>query len=543
MIDNGGANGAIVERNVTWERYIGYGYSGGAQPRQSSTPPSFVTRADNIGDDFYALVFSVGFGNILTNDNNATKLQAEKRDKSQIMRFQRNSDDGTYFITAMSDGKALDVAQGNTQRSRVYFHPLHRGDNQRFRIEQNGDRYMLAPKSGPQLVLDAAGHQGNFADASQIWSFSRNNTNPQWFEIRKIDNADTYLNPKPTLTSLSITTLPEKQSYIVGETLDTKGMILTAVYSDGTREAISSGFTWSPTILTEAADTTISVNYGGMTALFGVFVNEPGFVRDETIMMDMLNGIVMSATITNLGIKFDWAPHNNHFGYRIFRSKSPNDEGISITDFPITSKDGHYAGQYFDVNIEPDTQYYYTIRAVEAEAGFNMATIEIIPERLGSIGAAMPVLTKKSSATETTPDEKENEPKKNFMLMTIGIDTMLVNDEIKEIDPGRRTAPIIRDGRTLTPIRSIIETMGGSVDWTPAESKITLTAYENILEMWINSRRLLRNGRDAEMDIAPAVINERTMLPLRFVSDNIGCEIAWIGSSQQIVIVFYTFGG
>ena len=149
------------------------------------------------------------------------------------------------------------------------------------------------------------------------------------------------------------------------------------------------------------------------------------------------------------------------------------------------------------------------------------------------------ITTEPPITTPGTPDSPK--PKKNFILMTIGQDTMLVNDEIKEIDPGMGTTPVIKGGRTLTPIRVIVKTMGGTVGWETAEHKVTLEVYENKLEMWIGDKLLVSNGSTKEMDVAPEIINGRTMLPLRFVSENVGCQIAWIGSTQQIVIVFYTF--
>jgi hypothetical protein len=41
------------------------------------------------------------------------------------------------------------------------------------------------------------------------------------------------------------------------------------------------------------------------------------------------------------------------------------------------------------------------------------------------------------------------------------------------------------------------------------------------------------------MDVAPAIVNDRTLLPIRFAAENLGCEIEWIGSSREIVIVFF----
>ena len=499
-----------------------------------------VTRADDIGNDFYA--FIINGGNMLTNDNGATKFQAEKRDKSQIMRFQRNADDGTYCITAMSNGSALDVQEGNKKTSRVYFYSsLHKMDNQRFRIEKNGDKYMLGIKSGPELVLDSAGQQGNFSDGSQMWAYSRNDTSPQWYEIRKIDDVNAYLNPPATLTSIAIATKPTKTVYGINEILDTSGLSLTAKYSDNTTKSITSGFTCSPTILDTVGTQTIIVTYEDKTTSFTVNVTE----STSNSTAGLINGIILTATVTEVGVKFDWTPNNNALGYRIFRSKISGGEGISITDFPITAKDGDYAGQYVDVNVDPETQYYYTICELTKEASFDSVKVEIIPEELGRRGEELAVYTdivQTLILPEIDDDSETGKPKKHYMMMTVDSPTMLNDDIVKEIDlPGMNTTPIIKNGRTLAPIRVIVETMGGNVGWTETDSKVTLSAYDKTLELWIGHKKLYINGLEKEMDIAPEVRNGRTMLPLRFVSENVGCQIAWIGSTRQIIIVYYTF--
>jgi len=360
-------------------------------------------------------------------------------------------------------------------------------------------------------------------------------------------DAGKTLTVAPTVSSIAVSKRPMKPEFIVGESIDPVDISLYVTYSDGTSKTVTSGFTISPTVLTAAGSQKITVTYEGKSATFTVNVAEPVSKPDNSTP-GLLNGITLAYTVTELGVKFDWTPNNNHFGYRIYRSNISGEEGISITDFPITAKDGAYAGQYLDVNVDSDTQYYYTIRAVIAEASFDMATITITPEVLGPASEELAVLTSviQTPKPPAIPDDPE-EPKepvlvKNFVLMTIGVDTMLVNDKVVEIDPGRGTTPIIKDGRTLTPIRVIIETMGGKVGWLESESKVTLEAYGNTLEMWIGSKQLLINGEGKEMDVVPTIINGRTMLPLRFVSENVGCEIAWIGSTQQIIIVFYTFG-
>jgi len=51
---------------------------------------------------------------------------------------------------------------------------------------------------------------------------------------------------------------------------------------------------------------------------------------------------------------------------------------------------------------------------------------------------------------------------------------MFVNSEVKEIDPERDTTPIIKNGRTMVPIRAIVEALGGYVSWDEDEEKVTV---------------------------------------------------------------------
>lgn len=81
--------------------------------------------------------------------------------------------------------------------------------------------------------------------------------------------------PAPvTLTSISVSSMPSKTLYTVGDTLDTTGLILTALYSNGSSIAVESGFSCSPTILDIAGTQTITVTYSGKTTTFNVSVSE-----------------------------------------------------------------------------------------------------------------------------------------------------------------------------------------------------------------------------------------------------------------------------
>ena len=118
---------------------------------------------------------------------------------------------------------------------------------------------------------------------------------------------------------------------------------------------------------------------------------------------------------------------------------------------------------------------------------------------------------------------------------------MKINDKSAEIDLGRGTKPIITDGRTLVPIRSIIEAFGGSVDWDDSTQTVTLTMADDTIELVINSYVAYLNGHSYTLDVAPAIINDRTMLPIRFIAEGFNLGVAWDDSSKTVTLVRDTF--
>jgi hypothetical protein len=216
---------------------------------------------------------------------------------------------------------------------------------------------------------------------------------------------------------------------------------------------------------------------------------------------------------TPVGIRIGWHPSDNVHGYNIYRSTVRGQWGERINETPV------YGDRFFDINVERNAIYFYTI-------------VEINPD-----GTETPITNEQA---EIIADEIEItiQGARGFILMEIESAIMLVNGEILEIDPGRETTPIIRNGRTLIPIRAVIEAMGGSAEWIALESRIDISAFENILSMWLGRTDIRVNGANNSMDIAPESINGRTMLPVRFVAENIGCQIEWIASTQEIVIVY-----
>lgn len=132
--------------------------------------------------------------------------------------------------------------------------------------------------------------------------------------------------------------------------------------------------------------------------------------------------------------------------------------------------------------------------------------------------------------------------------------TVKVNDKCIKMD----TEPYIKDGRTYVPVRFVAEALGSKVEWIPEEKEILIcentkdkdsktelsetvagTVYANeneAIKLEIGSKEVLAYGQKKEIDVAAELVNGRTMVPLRFVSENLGCDVIWDELTYSVLI-------
>lgn len=85
--------------------------------------------------------------------------------------------------------------------------------------------------------------------------------------------------------------------------------------------------------------------------------------------------------------------------------------------------------------------------------------------------------------------------------------------------------PVIRGDRTLISVRFLFECMGASVDWNDIGRTVTITYGGNTVELAIDSDRAIVNGAEKTLDVPAQLINEKTMIPLRFISEELGFNV------------------
>lgn len=120
--------------------------------------------------------------------------------------------------------------------------------------------------------------------------------------------------------------------------------------------------------------------------------------------------------------------------------------------------------------------------------------------------------------------------------MQINEPLMTVNNVQKEIDPGRGTKPLIHNNRTVVPISSIIKEIGGTVNWVGEDRRVEILYKGKTVKLWIDKFDAEVNGEKKTMDTVPIIINDRTMLPLRFVAESLGLQVDWEATKQEIVV-------
>jgi len=97
-------------------------------------------------------------------------------------------------------------------------------------------------------------------------------------------------------------------------------------------------------------------------------------------------------------------------------------------------------------------------------------------------------------------------------------------------------APYIKEGRTLIPFRRIFEALGMDVGWDPVLRMVTAKGNGIEMTLYIGGKIAIVNGEEKELDVPAEITDDRTFVPLRFVSENCGAVVAWDDSTKSVYI-------
>ena len=101
--------------------------------------------------------------------------------------------------------------------------------------------------------------------------------------------------------------------------------------------------------------------------------------------------------------------------------------------------------------------------------------------------------------------------------------------------------PIIRDDRTLVPFRALFEKMGATVDWDSEKRTVEGAIGDKLITLVIDDSlaQIREDGQvnNVKMDVPAQIVNNRTLVPLRFVMENFGLDVNWDSKTRTIDVI------
>lgn len=97
-------------------------------------------------------------------------------------------------------------------------------------------------------------------------------------------------------------------------------------------------------------------------------------------------------------------------------------------------------------------------------------------------------------------------------------------------------APINRGGNTMLPVRFVAENLGGTVGWDGATSSITIKGDGIDISMKVGAKAATVNGKTVTLNVAPFIEGGSTYLPVRAVAEAMGANVGWDGATSTAIL-------
>jgi len=200
-------------------------------------------------------------------------------------------------------------------------------------------------------------------------------------------------------------------------------------------------------------------------------------------------------------------------------------EGNNLTGFNY-SNHGDFLNNLLIVNKE----YYGT------EGLLNQYGAEVLPTVFDSI-----ILTDEGYAIVqiSDPDDGANSRVGYFKIPTSFNEkkrTPPVTVYLDNVELYFDTEPTIKNGSTMVPMRKIFETLGTTIEWDNETKTVTSKSNDDIISLTIGQTTAYKNGEEIQLDAAPFIQNDKTLVPIRFISESIGADVKWDQDNRRVLI-------
>lgn len=98
------------------------------------------------------------------------------------------------------------------------------------------------------------------------------------------------------------------------------------------------------------------------------------------------------------------------------------------------------------------------------------------------------------------------------------------------------TAPLLHKNRTYVPVRFVAERLGAQVAWEPGKQEVTIQKGSTTIHWIVNERKAIVDGRAVTFDAPLLLKNQRTLLPVRLAAELLGSSVEYMPSSKTVLI-------
>ena len=96
--------------------------------------------------------------------------------------------------------------------------------------------------------------------------------------------------------------------------------------------------------------------------------------------------------------------------------------------------------------------------------------------------------------------------------------------------------PVIIKDRTLIPARAVFESMGADVEWNEDARLVEVNLGTSNVQLTIDSKIAFVNGSQTSMDVPAMILNDRTLIPVRFVCESLNCAVDWDNLNRTVIL-------
>lgn len=124
-----------------------------------------------------------------------------------------------------------------------------------------------------------------------------------------------------------------------------------------------------------------------------------------------------------------------------------------------------------------------------------------------------------------------------YAVVPVSADDAGIGIAIDGVSQSYDVMPVIRNDRTMVPMRGIFESLGATVTWDGDTRTVTGTKDGVTIVLQIGNVNVTKNGEPIVLDVPAEIIDDRTMVPVRFVAESMDCKVDWDGNTRTVYIM------